>query len=100
MQGVFVALFARIEHTSSSAQRLRLLLSTTTELVILNPLPQHDPHPDSQFASHRGSRLPETFLNQFAAVEMFQLRIPAYRMDHRFTPEKAQQRITLFGQAT
>jgi hypothetical protein len=30
---------------------------------------------------------------------MFQLRIPAHRMECCFTPEKAQQRIALFGQA-
>src|SRR5579859_7194275 len=33
-------------------------------------------------------------------VKMFQLRIPAHRMDPRFTPEKSQQRIPLLGQAT
>jgi hypothetical protein len=31
---------------------------------------------------------------------MSKLRIPAYRMDDRFTPEEAQERIALFGQAT
>src|ERR1700722_17683356 len=77
-----------------------LHLSTTTELVVLNPIPQHDPHPDSQLASHCGSRFSQTFLDQFATVKMFQLRIPAYRMDHCFTPEKSQQRIALFGQTT
>src|SRR5215471_5380578 len=77
-----------------------LPLSTTTELVVLNPIPQHDPHPDSQLASHGRSRFPKTFLDQFAAVKLFQLRIPPYRMDHGFTPEKAQQRITLFAQTT
>jgi hypothetical protein len=68
--------------------------------VVLNPIPQHDPHPDSQLASHRGSRLSETSLDQFAAVKMFQLWIPAYRIDRCFTSQKSQQGIALFGQAT
>ena len=46
------------------------------------------------------SRLSEAFLDQFAAVKLFQLRLPAYRMDGRFTPEESQQRIALFCQST
>jgi hypothetical protein len=34
------------------------------------------------------------------AVKTFQLRIPAYRVRPRLTPEKPQQRITLFTQPT
>jgi hypothetical protein len=66
----------------------RCPLPTTTELLVLNLIPQHDPHPDSELASHRYSRLPETFLDQFAAVKTLQLWIPANRVYSRFTPEK------------
>jgi hypothetical protein len=40
-----------------------LHLSTTTELVVLNLIPQHDPHPDSQLASYGHSGFPQTFLD-------------------------------------
>src|SRR6267378_6250269 len=43
---------------------------------------------------------PRLFLDQFAAVETLQLRIPAYRVYRRLTPEKPQQRIALFTQPT
>src|SRR5580704_12747600 len=62
-----------------------LLLSTTTELVVLHLIPQHDPQPNPEFASDRHSRLH---------------RISAYRLCSRLTPEKTQQRIALFTQPT
>jgi hypothetical protein len=68
--------------------------------VVLNLIPQHDPQPDPEFASHCHSRLPQAFLDQFAAVETLQLRIPAYLVYRRLTPEKPQQRIALFTQPT
>jgi hypothetical protein len=74
-----------------------LLLSTTTELVVLNLIPQHDPQPDPQLASHGHARFPHTLLHQFAAVESLQLRCG---MRSRLTPEKPQQRVTLFAQPT
>ena len=91
---------ARFWHPRTGITALLLLLSTTTELVVLNLIPQHDPHPDSEFASHSHSRLPQTFLNQFAAVKTLQLWILAYGVHPRLTPEKSQQRITLFTQPT
>src|SRR5450755_2211288 len=81
----------RFWHPRTGITAFLLHLSRTTELVALNAIPQHDPHPDFQLASHRCSRFPETFLDEFAAVKLFQLRIPAYRMDRCFTPEKSQQ---------
>src|SRR6266849_4739327 len=81
---------AGIWHPRTGFTAFLLLLSATTELVIINLIPQHDPQPDPEFASHRHSRLPQTFLDQFAAVETLQLRIPAYRVCRRFTPEKPQ----------
>src|SRR6266436_838757 len=91
---------AGIWHPRTGFTAFLLLLSATTELVVVNLIPQHDPQPDSEFASHGHSRLPQTFLDQFAAVETLQLRIPAYGVRPRLTPEKPQQRITLFTQPT
>jgi hypothetical protein len=73
---------------------------TTTELVVLNLVPQHDPESDPQFASYGDPGLPQTFLDQFAAVETLQLRILTYRVHRRLAPEKPQQRIALFAQPT
>src|SRR5271170_3357663 len=87
-------------HPRTGLTTYLLHLPTTAELVVPNPIPQHDPHSNSQLASHRRSRLPQTFLDQFTAVKLFQLWIPAYCMDDGFTPEKAQQRIALLGQTT
>jgi hypothetical protein len=72
-------------------------LSTTTELVIINLIPQQDPQSDPQFASYGYSRLPHTFLDQFAAVKTLQLRIPVYRVHRRLAPKKPPQRIALFA---
>jgi hypothetical protein len=90
----------RCWHPRTGITTFRLHLPTTTELVVRDAIPQHDPHPDSQLARHGCSRLSETFLDQFAAVKLFQLCSPANRMDGRFTPEESQQRIALFGKAT
>jgi hypothetical protein len=46
-----------------------LLLSTTTELVVLNLIPQHDPQPDPEFASHGYACLPKTLLHYSAAIK-------------------------------
>jgi hypothetical protein len=77
-----------------------LFLSTTTELVVLHLIPQHNPQSDPEFASYSHSRLPQTLLHQFPAVKTLQLRISAYRVCSRLTPEKAQQRMALFTQPT
>jgi len=37
--------------------------STTTELLVLDLIPQHNPHPDSQLARHDRSRLAESVLD-------------------------------------
>ena len=73
-----------------------LLLSATTELFVINFIPQHDPQPDPQLAGHRHACLPQSFLRQFAAVETLQLRITAYRMSTGFTRQESQQRAALF----
>src|SRR6202521_2346173 len=87
---------ARFWHPRTGITAFLLLLSTTTELVVLDLIPQHDPQPDPEFASHRHARLPEAFLVYFAAVKALQLRIPPYGVRSRLTPEKPQQRIALF----
>ena len=45
--------------------------------MIINLIPQHDPQPDPQFASDGDSSLPQTFVDQFSAVETLQLGVPA-----------------------
>ena len=77
-----------------------LLLSATTELLIINFVPQHDPQSDPELACYCHARPPKTFLNQFAWVETLQFRIAAYRMGTSFTPEKPQQRTALFCHTT
>src|SRR5580704_5187734 len=88
----------RFWHPRTGITAFLLLLSTTTELVVLNLIPQHDPQSDSQLASDGHTRLPQAFLYQFAAVKTLQLRILACGMRPRFTPEKPQQRVALFTQ--
>jgi hypothetical protein len=97
---VTVRTIARFRYARTGFTVFLLHLSATTELVVFNLIPQHDPQPDPEFASHWHSRLPQAFLDQFAAVETLQLRIPAYRVYRRLTPEKPQQRIALFTQPT
>src|SRR6266849_11137096 len=91
---------AGIWHPRTGFTAFLLLLSATTELVIINLIPQHDPQPDPEFASHSDTRFSQAFLDQFAAIETLQLRIPAYRVYRRLTPEKPQQRIALFAHTT
>jgi hypothetical protein len=94
---VTVRTIPRFWHPRTGITAFPLLLSTTTELVIVNLIPQHDPQPDLQFASHRRARLPQTFLHQFAAIEALQLRISTDSMSTRLAPEKSQQPADLFG---
>src|ERR1700732_2220712 len=90
----------RSRHPCTGGTAVLLLLSTTTELVVLHLIPQHDPQSDPEFASYSHSRLPQTLLHQFPAVKTLQRRISADRVCSRLTPEKAQQRIALFAQPT
>src|SRR6202030_2834539 len=77
-----------------------LPLSTTTELLVINLVPQHDPQPNPQFSRGGNSGFPQTLLHQFAPVEPLQFRIPAHGMCRLLTPEKAQQRIPLLAQSS
>jgi Nucleotidyl transferase AbiEii toxin, Type IV TA system len=74
-----------------------LSLPTTTELLIIDLISQHDPQANPQLTRDRHTRLPQALLHQFAAIETLQLRIAARRMSAGLIPKKAQQRITLFG---
>src|SRR5258708_37911899 len=89
---------AGIWHPRTGFTAFLLHLSATTELVVINLIPQHDPQPDPEFASHSDTRFSQAFLDQFAAVETLQLRISAYRVHCPLTPEKPQQRVSLFTQ--
>src|SRR5580704_13317799 len=73
------------------------LLPTTTELLVIDLIAQHDPQPDSQLAGHRHACFPQPLLYQFAPIETPQLRIAACRVSASLIPQKAQQRITLFA---
>src|SRR5438128_3897593 len=87
----------RLMHNLNMPHSFLLYLSVTTELLIINLIPQHDPQSDPQLACHRHARLSQTFVNQFAAVETLQLWIAACRMCTCLTPEKPQQGTALFG---
>src|SRR5258708_17001062 len=91
---------AGIWHPRTGFTAFLLHLSATTELVVINLIPQHDPQPDPEFASHSDTRFSQAFLDQFAAVETLQLRLPAYHVHRRLTPEKPQPLIALFTQPT
>ena len=49
--------------------RTAVLLSTTTELFVINLVAQHDPESNPEFASGGGLRFPQSFLDQLAPVE-------------------------------
>src|SRR5258707_8401902 len=66
----------RFWHSRTGITAFLLLLSTTTALVVLNLIPQHDPQPDPQLACPGHARFPQTLLHQFPAVEFLQLPIP------------------------
>src|SRR5258708_30485728 len=91
---------AGIWHPRTGFTAFLLHLSATTELVVINLIPQHDPQPDPEFASHSDTRFSQAFLDQFAAVGTLQLRIPAYRVHRPPTPEQPQQPNVLLTQAT
>src|SRR5678816_2723347 len=55
-------------------------LSAATELFIINLVAQHDPKPDAQFTCRRDPRLAHSFLDEFATIEAFQLRVLRGRM--------------------
>ena len=67
-----------------------LLLSTTTELLVIDLIAQDDPQPDSQLARHRHARLPQPLLHQLAVIEPLQFGIAARRVSAGLVPEKAQ----------
>src|SRR6516165_11092457 len=46
-----------------------LLLSATTELLVIDLVPQHDPQANAQLARHRHARFPQSLLHEFAAIE-------------------------------
>src|SRR5260221_12831123 len=89
----------RFWHPRTGITAFLLLLSTTTELVVLDLIPQHDPQSDPEFASHGHTRFPQTFLYQFAAEKTLQIRILAGGRRPNLSPEQPQRRVTLFAQA-
>ena len=73
---VTVRTIADFRHPRTDSAAL-LLLSTTTELFIVDLVAQHDPQPDSQLACHRHTRLPykfTTFYNRLRSFDTFDFR--------------------------
>ena len=54
---------AGIWHPRTGFTAFLLLLSATTELVIINLIPQHDPESDPEFASCSNTRFSQAFLH-------------------------------------
>ncbi len=73
-------------------------LSATTELLVIDLITQQDPESNPQLSCRCYFRFSQTFLHQLVLVKTLQLRIPANRMSHRFTPQKTKKRIPLFAQ--
>jgi hypothetical protein len=73
-------------------------LSAATELCIINLIAQHDPQPNSQFASRCDPRFSHSLLHQLATIEALQLPIFLYRMHRCFRPQIAQQLVAFLGQ--
>src|SRR5215469_3502032 len=76
------------------------LLSTATELFIIDLIAQHDTQTNPQLASHRHARFPQALVHQFASIKALQLGIVTRRMSAGLIPKKAQERTALFGQRT
>jgi len=68
----------------------------TTELGVINLIPQHDPQTNPEFPSRRDFRLREAFLLQLAPVEALQRGVMRHGMLRGFTPQKPQEGIALF----
>src|SRR5262250_3526651 len=77
--------------------RTALLLSATTELLVIDLIAQHDPQPDPQLAGRSHARFPQPLLHQLATIESLQFRIATHRVSAGFIPKKTQQRTALFG---
>src|ERR1700691_5142579 len=99
-QTVTLRTITRSRHSRTGITAFPLHLSTTTELVVINLISQHDPQPNPEFSCCSDSRFPQTLLHQFAPIKRTYSRIPAPRVYRRFTPQKAQQWITLLAQAS
>src|SRR5438067_1950685 len=72
-------------------------LSAAAELLIINLVAHHDPQPDAEFARSCNPRLAHSFLDEFATIEPFQLRVFPGCMHHCFCPQITQQRIALLA---
>src|ERR1700685_2609318 len=94
---VTIRTITRSRHSRTGFTAFLLHLSTTTELLVINLVPQHDPQPNPEFPCGSDSGFSQSLLHSFAPIELPQSRISAYRMCRRLTPQKAQQRITLLG---
>jgi len=65
-----------------------LLLSTTTELLVIDLVAQHDPQPDTQLARHRYARFAQPLLHQFAVIKALQLGVASRRVSPGLAPQK------------
>ena len=62
-QTVTLRTITQSRHSRTGTTAFLLPLSTTTELLIINLIPQHDPQANPQFSCCGDSRFPQTFLH-------------------------------------
>src|SRR5580658_2548632 len=92
-QTVIFHTITRSRHPRTGSTAFLLHLSTTTEFLIIDLVPQHDPQPNPEFPCCSDSGFSQTLLDSFAPLERTEFRIPAYRMCSSLAPQKAQQPI-------
>ena len=63
-RSVIVRTIARLWHPRTGSTVFLAHLSATTEFVVINLIPQHDPQADPEFASDGHSGLPQPLLDQ------------------------------------
>ena len=62
-QTVTLRTITRFRHSRTGTTAFLLHLSTTTELLVINLIPQYDPQPNPEFSRGGNSGFPQTFLH-------------------------------------
>ena len=62
-QTVIFHTITRSRHSRTGSTAFLLHLSTTTELLIIDLIPQHDPQPNPEFSCGRDSRFSQALLH-------------------------------------
>ena len=87
-------------HPRTGSTAFLLHLATTTELLVINLVAQHNVETNPELTSYGDSRFSQSLLRQLASVEALQVWIPARGVYCCLAPEKAQEWATLFAQPT